>query len=73
MSFATDYRPGHRIMLADRSASAAYLAAAAPREWPNFSGADTPPAFPQAELPAPARQDYLDYFGGGPTVTSIAE
>ena len=27
------------------------------KEWPNFSGASTPPASPQAELPAPARQD----------------
>lgn len=71
MSFATDYRPGHRIMLADRSAGAAYLAAAAQREWPDPSGsaaASTP-----AELPAPAIPDYLDYFGGAPTVTSIAE
>jgi peptidoglycan/xylan/chitin deacetylase (PgdA/CDA1 family) len=32
-SFATDYRPGHRIVLADRSANAAYLAMAAATEW----------------------------------------
>ena len=71
MSFATDYRPGHRIMLADRSPSAANLAAAVHREWPDPSAgasASTP-----AELPAPAIPDYLDYFGGAPTVTSIAE
>jgi peptidoglycan/xylan/chitin deacetylase (PgdA/CDA1 family) len=33
MSFATDYRPKRRIVLADRSANAAYLALAAATEW----------------------------------------
>jgi peptidoglycan-N-acetylglucosamine deacetylase len=71
MAFATDYRPGHRIMLADRSASAAYLAAAVNREWPDPSGAA--PGSAPAELPAPALLDYLNYFGGGAIDTSIAE
>jgi peptidoglycan-N-acetylglucosamine deacetylase len=70
MAFATDYRPGHRIVLADRSASAAYLAATH-REWPDPSAGA--PASALAELPAPAIPDYLDYFGGAPTVTVIAE
>jgi len=71
MSFATEYRPGHRIILADRSADAGYLALAAAATWPDPPGAALAAAKP--ELPAPAMADFLDYFGGGPTVTSIAE
>jgi peptidoglycan-N-acetylglucosamine deacetylase len=37
-SFATEYRPGHRIILADRSASVGYLALAAAAEWPDPAG-----------------------------------
>jgi peptidoglycan/xylan/chitin deacetylase (PgdA/CDA1 family) len=71
MSFATDYRPRRKIMLADGSAGAGFLAAGADAQWPDPSSAAPPST--DAELPAPAREDYLDYLGGGPTVTSIAE
>jgi len=70
-SFAAGYHPGRRIMLADRSANAGSLAAVTSAEWPNSSAAGL--AATKAELPAPALQDYPDYFGGGATVTSIAE
>jgi len=72
-SFAADYRPWRRIMLADGSASVGMLATAVTR-WPDpaepalMSGA--------GELPAPSVQDIgpVDsYLGGGPTVTSITE
>ncbi len=70
LSFAAGFRPRHRIIVADRSANATYLAAAG-GEWPDASGATL--ASLKADLPAPALQIYVDYFGGGPTVTSIAE
>lgn len=72
-SFATGYRPGRRIVLADRSPSAATLPAVTSSEWPDASAA-TAPAAAKAELPVPAIDDYWHYFvGGGATVTSIAE
>jgi peptidoglycan/xylan/chitin deacetylase (PgdA/CDA1 family) len=69
--FAADFHPvGRRIVVADRSANAAYLAVAG-SEWPDTQNAAI--TAPRADLPAPALQIYLDYFGGGATVTSIAE
>jgi hypothetical protein len=70
-SFDAGYLPRQKIMLADRSASAEYLAIAAATEWSDPPGNALPAS--EAELPAPDIQDYLNYFGGGATVTSIAE
>ncbi len=69
--FATDYRPWRIVVLADGSASAGYLALAAVAQWAEPPGTALPSREP--ELPAPAIEDYEDYLGGGPTVTSIAE
>jgi len=63
-SFAVDYRPWRRIVLADGSANADYLAAAAVAQWADPSGAVPPAA--EAELPVPAMESYL---GGGAMVT----
>jgi peptidoglycan/xylan/chitin deacetylase (PgdA/CDA1 family) len=55
MAFATDYRPWRTVVLADRSASAGYLALAAVAQW-----SDPPRTSPRAaepELPAPAIED----------------
>jgi peptidoglycan-N-acetylglucosamine deacetylase len=65
-SFATNYRPGHRIILADRSANAGYLALAAAAEWPEPSGPAV--SADAAELPAPDIRDIglalLEFPGG---------
>ena len=62
MSFATAYLPKRRIVLADRSAGARYLARAAAIEWPEPTG-HTPPAG-DVELPAPDLQNFgLTGFG----------
>jgi hypothetical protein len=74
MSFAADYRPWRRVMLADGSADARRFAAAAVTPWPDPS--DVVPPSGTAELPVPSVQDIGPagrYLGGGPTVTSIAE
>lgn len=55
MSFATEYRRGHRIVLADGSASAGYLALAAAAEWAEPSRATI--ASDEAKLPAPDLRD----------------
>ncbi len=67
-SFATDYRTWRKVVLADGSASAGYLALAAITQWADPPGTAVPSGEP--ELPAPSVEDY---FGGGPTVTSILE
>jgi hypothetical protein len=67
-AFAIDYRPWRTVILADGSQTATYLALGAITQW------NDPPAVPVAagrpQLPAPA---IPPYFGGGETVTSIAE
>ncbi len=73
-SFVTDYHTWRRVMLADGSADARFLAAAADAPWPDPSDAVPPSA--NAELPVPGVQVIglaARYLGGGPTVTSIAE
>jgi peptidoglycan/xylan/chitin deacetylase (PgdA/CDA1 family) len=55
MSFATDYRPRRRIVLADRSANAAYLALAAATEWTEPLVLASSPD--DAEFPAPDLRD----------------
>ena len=70
-SFATDYRPWRRVMLA---AADAGILATAITLWPDPSG--TVPSSSAAELPVPNVQDIGPgdgYLGGGPTLTSIAE
>jgi hypothetical protein len=69
-SFATRYLPRQKVMLADRSASAGYLAATA-TEWSDPPGSAL--SSTEAALPAPDIEDFLSYFGDGATVTSIAE
>ncbi len=56
MSFATAYLPKRRIVLADRSAGARYLARAVAIEWPDPPG-HTRPA-DNIELPAPDLQNF---------------
>ena len=66
--FAADYRAWRVVVLAGGSASLDRLALAAVTQW-----ADPPPASvpsDEPELPVPA---IPDYFGGGATVTTIAE
>ena len=67
--FSIDYRPWRTMKLADGSETAVYLALDAVPQWtdPPASVAAGPD---NAELPAPA---VPYYFGGGETVTSIAE
>jgi hypothetical protein len=67
-AFATDYRPWRTVILADGSEAATYLALNAVTQWTDPP--TTPVTSHQSELPAPA---IPDYFGGGETVTSIAE
>ena len=55
-SFATEYLPKRRIVLADRSAGARYLARAAAIEWPDRPGHVAPPD--GTELPAPDMQNF---------------
>ncbi len=68
-AFSVDYRPWRTVKLADGSETAVYLALDAVPQWtdPPASMAAGPD---DAELPAPAMPYY---FGGGETVTSIAE
>jgi hypothetical protein len=55
-SFATDYRPWRKVMLADSTGGAGLPAvASADTQWPDPSGAAPPAA--DAELPAPSLQD----------------
>ncbi|MGB7098760.1 MAG: polysaccharide deacetylase family protein [Xanthobacteraceae bacterium] len=62
MSFATAYLPKRRIVLADRSAGARYLARAAAIEWPDRPGHTVPAD--NIELPAPDLQNFgLTGFG----------
>jgi hypothetical protein len=56
MSFATEYLPKRTIVLADRSASARYLARAAAIEWPDRPGHAAPAD--AIELPAPDLQNF---------------
>jgi peptidoglycan/xylan/chitin deacetylase (PgdA/CDA1 family) len=67
-AFATDYHPWRTVLLADGSASAIYLALGAVTQWSDPP--TTPVAAGKPQLPAPAMPAY---FGGGETVTSIAE
>jgi peptidoglycan/xylan/chitin deacetylase (PgdA/CDA1 family) len=67
-AFATDYRPWHTVILADGSEAASYLALDAVTQWTDPPA--TPPTSEEPKLPVPA---IPDYFGGGETVTSIAE
>ena len=61
-SFATAYLPKRRIILADRSAGARYLARAAAIEWPDRPGHTVPAD--NIELPAPDLHDFgLTGFG----------
>jgi len=55
MAFATDYRPWRTVVLADRSASAGYLALAAVAQWSDPPRTPSPSVEP--ELPAPAIED----------------
>ena len=62
MSFATAYLPKRRIVLADRSAGARYLARAATIEWPDPPGHTLPAG--NIELAAPGLQNFgLTGFG----------
>jgi len=64
MSFATAYLPKRRIVLADRSAGAKYLARAAATEWPDRPGRAAPAD--ETELPAPDMQNFgLKDFSAG--------
>jgi hypothetical protein len=69
-AFSIDYRPWRTVKLADGSETAVYLAIDAVPQWtdPPASAAAGPD---NAELPAPAVPSY--YFGGGDTVTAVAE
>jgi peptidoglycan/xylan/chitin deacetylase (PgdA/CDA1 family) len=69
-AFSIDYRPWRTVKLADGSETAVYLAIDAVPQWtdPPASAAAGPES---AELPAPAVPPY--YFGGGDTVTAVAE
>jgi peptidoglycan/xylan/chitin deacetylase (PgdA/CDA1 family) len=66
--FATDYRPWRTVILADGSEAATHLALDAVTQWADPLA--TAVTSDEPELPAPA---IPDYFGGGKTVTSIAE
>jgi peptidoglycan/xylan/chitin deacetylase (PgdA/CDA1 family) len=67
-AFAAGYRPWHVVILADGSASATSLALGAVTQWSDPP--TTPATADPPQLPAPAMPVY---FGGGETVTSIAE
>jgi peptidoglycan/xylan/chitin deacetylase (PgdA/CDA1 family) len=69
-AFSIDYRPWQTVKLAVGSETAVYLAIDAVPQWtdPPVSVAAGPD---NAELPAPAVPRY--YFGGGDTVTAVAE
>jgi peptidoglycan-N-acetylglucosamine deacetylase len=69
-SFDLGYRPRQKIMLADRSASAGYLALAALTDWVDPSG-PAPAAAPA--LPAPDIADGLSYFNNDDGARTTAE
>jgi peptidoglycan-N-acetylglucosamine deacetylase len=66
--FAADYRAWRVVVLADGSAGLDRLALAAVTQWADPRATSVPSDEP--ELPVPA---IPDYFGGGATVTTIAE
>jgi len=68
-SFSTDYRPWRMVKLADGSETAVYLALDAPPQWTDPPSSVTVGSN-EVQLPAP---EIPHYFGGGETITSIAE